>query len=204
MYLCLTVSSAHLRTKRGNAESLLCALTLAVAYFLQRGRNTAAAIVFGTAVHFKIYPVLYAVPIVVYLGGRGLTRGDDASRKGDISSQSDGEGTVADVIDADEDTESIVTKPSVHLRRRTRAVPRPSASDDESVSEVAVTGRILSRSNARSQSQVCGVSTRVKREIRAEPSLLSIAHAVVSPSRVRFAFISASTFFALTGLMYYM
>ena len=57
---------------RGNAESLLCAMTVLTAYLLLRRQEVGAALVHGLSVHFKIYPILYALPILVYLGG-----GDD-------------------------------------------------------------------------------------------------------------------------------
>ncbi|KAI9218421.1 PIG-M-domain-containing protein [Blastocladiella britannica] len=50
---------------RGSAESIMCALCTAVALALARGRTTTAAVLFGVAVHLKIYPVLYVVPVMV-------------------------------------------------------------------------------------------------------------------------------------------
>lgn len=48
---------------RGNAESIISFLVLLTLYFLRTKRNALAAIVYGLAVHLKIYPIIYCVPI---------------------------------------------------------------------------------------------------------------------------------------------
>ncbi|KAI9190010.1 GPI mannosyltransferase 1 [Blastocladiella emersonii ATCC 22665] len=48
---------------RGSAESLMCALCVAVPLLMARGRSFTAAAVLGLAVHLKIYPGVYAIPI---------------------------------------------------------------------------------------------------------------------------------------------
>jgi phosphatidylinositol glycan class M len=48
---------------RGNAEALLCLLVTATLYLITTSRITSAAVLFGLAVHTKIYPIIYAVPI---------------------------------------------------------------------------------------------------------------------------------------------
>ena len=48
---------------RGNAESIMSLLVISTLYLYQRNRLTLAAIVFGLSVHFKLYPVIYAIPI---------------------------------------------------------------------------------------------------------------------------------------------
>lgn len=48
---------------RGNAESVVATLVLATLYLLMKKRVVLAALAFGTAVHLKIYPIIYAVPI---------------------------------------------------------------------------------------------------------------------------------------------
>ncbi|XP_041923151.1 GPI mannosyltransferase 1 isoform X1 [Alosa sapidissima] len=55
---------------RGNAESLLSALVLGTLLCLERRRTLAAALLYGLAVHMKIYPVTYALPIALSLQAR--------------------------------------------------------------------------------------------------------------------------------------
>ncbi|ORZ39676.1 PIG-M-domain-containing protein [Catenaria anguillulae PL171] len=55
---------------RGSAESFLCALCVAIPLLMYQRRLTLAAVTLGLAVHLKIYPGLYALPIVIHLLGR--------------------------------------------------------------------------------------------------------------------------------------
>ena len=59
--LTATVSS------RGNAESLLAVLVLLTLYFVMCRRLVLSAIVFGVAVHMKIFPVMYSLPLFLLL-----------------------------------------------------------------------------------------------------------------------------------------
>lgn len=52
---------------RGNADSLVCALVLGTVYLLIMKKNRLAAIMYGLAVHMKIYPIIYALPLVFFL-----------------------------------------------------------------------------------------------------------------------------------------
>lgn len=54
---------------RGNAESLLSTVILGVVYFLSLKQLVLAAFLFGFAVHFKIYPIIYALPLYLVLDG---------------------------------------------------------------------------------------------------------------------------------------
>lgn len=58
----MTVSS------RGNAESIMTCLVLLCLKMLQDRKVFVAAAVFSLTVHFKIYPVIYAIPIYLLLG----------------------------------------------------------------------------------------------------------------------------------------
>ncbi|KAJ1966901.1 GPI mannosyltransferase 1 [Dispira parvispora] len=50
---------------RGNAESLMGCLVLSTLYALCRGYYRTAAMLYGLSVHFKIYPIIYAVPLML-------------------------------------------------------------------------------------------------------------------------------------------
>jgi phosphatidylinositol glycan class M len=54
---------------RGNAESLLSTVILGVIYCLTLKHVAAAALLFGFAVHFKVYPIVYALPLYLVLDG---------------------------------------------------------------------------------------------------------------------------------------
>eukprot|EP01090_Pellita_catalonica_P018652 TRINITY_DN6091_c0_g1_i1.p1 TRINITY_DN6091_c0_g1~~TRINITY_DN6091_c0_g1_i1.p1 ORF type:complete len:328 (-),score=29.74 TRINITY_DN6091_c0_g1_i1:91-1074(-) len=52
---------------RGNAEALLGAMVLGVLHLLFHSHTILAGLLFGVAVSFKIYPILYSLPIWLYL-----------------------------------------------------------------------------------------------------------------------------------------
>ncbi|PKY43055.1 hypothetical protein RhiirA4_398220 [Rhizophagus irregularis] len=52
---------------RGNAESLLGAMILLTLYWVLVKKFFAASILYGISVHFKIYPIIYAIPLLVLL-----------------------------------------------------------------------------------------------------------------------------------------
>ena len=58
----LTVSS------RGNAESIIAVLVLASIYFILVENVPIAAIFFALSVHFKIFPIIYGLPFVLFVG----------------------------------------------------------------------------------------------------------------------------------------
>lgn len=58
----LTVST------RGNAESLMAVLVLASVYFAIIKHVSASAIFFAMSVHFKIFPIIYGLPLVLLVG----------------------------------------------------------------------------------------------------------------------------------------
>ena len=54
-------------SSRGNAESLLSTLVLATIYFVMQKRLTVAAMLFGLAVHMKIFPAIYTLSFLLLL-----------------------------------------------------------------------------------------------------------------------------------------
>ena len=55
-------------SSRGNAESIMSFLLLFCLYSLIRGRVLTSAMLYGLAVHMKIYPIIYSLPLVLKLG----------------------------------------------------------------------------------------------------------------------------------------
>ncbi|KAL6655022.1 hypothetical protein ACP70R_005848 [Stipagrostis hirtigluma subsp. patula] len=53
---------------RGNCEPIVCAIILWILICLMKGRVLQAAFWYGLIVHFRIYPIIYAIPFVIVLG----------------------------------------------------------------------------------------------------------------------------------------
>ena len=53
---------------RGSAESIMCMLVLLSLYELRLGRGRIAAVIYGLSVHFKVYPIIYALPLYLNCG----------------------------------------------------------------------------------------------------------------------------------------
>lgn len=65
---------------RGNADTIIALMTLLVLYYLLVNRVVLAAGWFGLVVHFKVYPIIYALPIYFYIG-KLIFYGIDRQRK---------------------------------------------------------------------------------------------------------------------------
>lgn len=66
---------------RGNAESLVSLFVLISLYLLVTERIFLASIVYGFSVHFKIYPVIWAVSVVFYLERESIKKIFSSSTK---------------------------------------------------------------------------------------------------------------------------
>ncbi|CAN0923421.1 GPI mannosyltransferase 1 [Linum grandiflorum] len=60
---------------RGNCEPIVCAMVLWILICLMNGKIVQAAIWYGLVVHFRIYPIIYALPIVLVLDPRFVKLG---------------------------------------------------------------------------------------------------------------------------------
>jgi len=52
---------------RGNAESIVSVLVVMALYYIMTNRIILGSIIFGLSVHFKIYPLMYAFPLLFYI-----------------------------------------------------------------------------------------------------------------------------------------
>ena len=53
---------------RGNAESVLAVLVLSTLYFMLNKRFILSAVLLAFSVHFKIYPIIYSLPLYLMVG----------------------------------------------------------------------------------------------------------------------------------------
>lgn len=67
---------------RGSCDSLVTVLLLATLLMLLQGQTVLPALLYGLAVHFRIFPIVYAPAIVLYLAHRQLQRQAPQSRPG--------------------------------------------------------------------------------------------------------------------------
>lgn len=55
-------------SSRGNAESIMSALVIGTLFMLYQKRTILSAVLFSISIHFKIFPLIYAFPIYLFLG----------------------------------------------------------------------------------------------------------------------------------------
>ena len=55
-------------SSRGNAEPILVVLILITIYFVLQKKVAIAAVFYAIAVHFKIYPIIYSLPLFLLVG----------------------------------------------------------------------------------------------------------------------------------------
>ncbi|XP_010683025.2 GPI mannosyltransferase 1 [Beta vulgaris subsp. vulgaris] len=60
---------------RGNCEPIVCAVILWIITCIMRGNVYQAAVWYGLIVHFRIYPIIYALPIVLVLDPQYIQSG---------------------------------------------------------------------------------------------------------------------------------
>lgn len=52
---------------RGNCEAVVCCMILRIIYCLHKGRTVEAAVWYGVVVHFRIYPIIYVMALLIAL-----------------------------------------------------------------------------------------------------------------------------------------
>eukprot|EP00742_Colponemidia_sp_Colp-10_P003185 GILJ01003394.1.p1 GENE.GILJ01003394.1~~GILJ01003394.1.p1 ORF type:complete len:451 (+),score=49.55 GILJ01003394.1:390-1742(+) len=69
---------------RGNADSLVCLLVVLTLYLLLQKQIIPAAVAYGLSVHFKIYPIIYALPFLFFLDDAYLGRSQNQRQVGAV------------------------------------------------------------------------------------------------------------------------
>jgi phosphatidylinositol glycan class M len=65
---------------RGSAESILGLLILLTVYFHVKKRYTLSALVYGLSVHFKVFPIIYALPLWLSISPSNLSHNTNRVR----------------------------------------------------------------------------------------------------------------------------
>lgn len=71
-------------SSRGNAESVMACLVLAFVYYLKRRAYVRAGLLYGLAIHFKIYPITYGLVVLFHLVQLSKMRFDLESFKSQV------------------------------------------------------------------------------------------------------------------------
>ncbi|KAG2259477.1 hypothetical protein Bca52824_078771 [Brassica carinata] len=64
---------------RGNCEPIVCAMILWIIFSLMKGNLSQAAFWYGLVVHFRVYPIIYALPIILVLDSKLFRSGPKPS-----------------------------------------------------------------------------------------------------------------------------
>ncbi|KAD2393883.1 hypothetical protein R6Q59_013270 [Mikania micrantha] len=64
---------------RGNCEPIICAIILWVILCIMRGNIFQGDVWYGLVVHMRIYPIIYAIPIILILDPNHYRPGDNSS-----------------------------------------------------------------------------------------------------------------------------
>lgn len=99
---------------RGNAESVLCCLILGTLHYVLQGKLVAAGLVFGLAVHLKLFPAIYSFALLHFIWNESWQAFPKAEQL--KSSLSDEIASVASNTANDSDGSLVI--------RRTRSRPR--------------------------------------------------------------------------------
>ncbi|CAI0541585.1 unnamed protein product [Linum tenue] len=67
---------------RGNCEPIVCAMILWILICLMNGKIIQAAVWYGLVVHFRIYPIIYSLPIILVLNPRKSNAHRPSSQSG--------------------------------------------------------------------------------------------------------------------------
>lgn len=172
---------------RGSAEAVVNFLVIATFYLLLERRTELAAVFFGIAVHFKIYPILYALPILVVLDEDYVGVGKGPEVAGSAS------------VEATKSTEP-EPSPKVKQRQRSKKVTTDtSAAEDSDAIELAA--KRNSKAPGSNDKEMI-MATDASRSLDGSRNWNFLR--LVNKQRVMFGIVSAGIFFALNGLMYWM
>jgi phosphatidylinositol glycan class M len=183
---------------RGNADSIVCAFVLAAVDALARRRTVWAGVWLGLAVHFKIYPIVYALPMVLFIDrvhyplASSAAVGDaDAAT---VAAHKRARQTEAQATGEEGDSGEKAEAESAALLGSGAVRKRPtSASAGDSA-----TGRVGGASSA------AGSDTHGSSSVWSVHGLSAAAVDFFSWERIKFGLCAAGTFFALTGLCYWL
>ena len=190
---------------RGNAESIVCAVCLGVVYLLMVRKRVAAALLFGFAVHFKLFPVIFAPSILFFLGlyhRRSSTT--EKSKKEPEQSPETQSFSLSQGMGVKLSNSPLLRSASPNKLTETlsAAAMQKGKSFVSRVSLQAKTGESLSASTPlRTTTTACGTRVTI---YPPSPVLLSLwnGQITVKSSHLWFSLISFATFALLTGVFY--